>query len=166
MSCWLRLCTSVCSGKSKTPSHEDKLSPLPATFRAIWNTGKENHAASIWRTKSEDRIKWQEERKRNVDEGFDSELHLKESLWRRPKSCWSQCISALPTVTISGFTNEREINKAALSVLRGAAGAAVKISHTQRFGTECLSACALNTIIFIHFISFTQAACNSWQYWD
>lgn len=156
MSCWLRLCMSVCSGKSKTPSHEDKLSPLPATFRAIWNTGKENHAASIWRTKREDRIKWQEERKRNVDEGFDSELHLKESLWRRPKSCWSQYISALPTVTISGFTNEREINKAALSVLRGAAGAAVKISHTQRFSRVFICSCSQYDHIYTFYFFYTS----------
>ena len=36
MSCWQRVCIRFCSGRSRTPSHEDRLSPLPATFSAIW----------------------------------------------------------------------------------------------------------------------------------
>lgn len=49
ISCWLRLWMSVCSGRSRTPSHWARLSPFPETFRAICKhqtTGQSEHEAS------------------------------------------------------------------------------------------------------------------------
>lgn len=53
ISCWLRLWMRVCSGKSRTPSHGDRLSPFPETFKAICQHKTRNHCktCSYWVTK-------------------------------------------------------------------------------------------------------------------
>lgn len=50
ISCWLRLWMRVCSGKSRTPSHGDRLSPFPETLRAICQHKTRNHCktATEW----------------------------------------------------------------------------------------------------------------------